>query len=641
MKRALAVVIFTSICFAVYAQEDPIKFGAIPMEDLKMVTYERDTSAVAVILADYGDARIFQDKIIFEHHKRIKILKAEGTSYADVSIFLYHNSGGDEKISGLKAVTYNLEDGKIVESKMDNGSVFQEKFNKSYNIKKFTLPNVKVGSVIEFTYKHVSDFIANFPNWQFQYKIPSRYTEYRAYIPDFLVMERYMTGYLGTQYDVKNFFQGSYTDKRHRWVIENVPAFKPEPYMTSETDYISKINFALAYVKSTGGSTREIMGSWQKLVDQLVKSASFGKGIKSNELKEKTDELLTGVTDPQQKLQIIYDYVKNTLTWNKTSDVWGNYFKETFAAKGGTSGDIHLVLASMLDKAGFTVEPILLSTREHGFIRKDIPMERQLNYVICSVKMNDKRIFLDATEKFLPLGIMPERCLNGEGLLVNLSANTFSWINLEAITKSKTTVSTDLVLNAEGELSGKVNFTRDGYDAHKSRSEFADSQEEYVKNISRGKSWEVAKSDFLTMDKTNVPAKESHEVVISDHATISGDIIYINPMLGFNIAENPFKVETRTYPVDFGSPFEKVVLTKITIPEGYVLDEVPQNKLLALPGGYGKYLYNINVLGNTINLTSSLSINKALFVQEEYPILREFYTQFVAKQSEQIVLKKK
>lgn len=643
MKRVLAVVIFTLICCAVCAQKDPIKFGEIPMEDLQMTTYDKDTSAVAVILADFGEARIspYQGKMLFEHHKRIKILKAEGTSWADVSIFLYHTSSGEENISGLKAVTYNLENGKIVESKMDNGSVFQEKYNKFYNVKKFTLPNVKVGSVIEFTYKHNSDFITNFPNWQFQYKIPSRYTEYRAFIPSFFVMERYMTGYLAPQYDIKDINQSNYTDKRHRWVIENVPAFKPEPYMTAENDYVSKINFALAYIDFPGEPTREIMGSWQKLVSNLVVSPAFGKAITGNSLKKKTEELIAGITDPQQKLQVIFDYVKTSLKWNKISDIDAYDLKDVFEAKTGSSGDINIALASMLDKAGFTVEPILLSTRDHGFIRQNIPISRQLNYVVCSVKLNDKRIMLDATQRFLPMGILPERCLNGEGLLVNLAASSFTWINLEAITKSKTIVSTDLVLSPEGELKGKVNFTRDGYDAHKCRSEYSESLEEYIKGIKDGRSWEISKSDFQTMDQVNVPLKETHHVVINDHATVSGDVIYINPMLGFNVAENPFKLDARTYPVDFGSPFEKVVLAKITIPEGYTLDDVPQNKMLALPGGKGKYIYSLNVLGNTINLTSTLAINKALFVQDEYPILREFYTQFVAKQNEQIVLKKK
>ncbi len=644
MRYLLATVVLISVSIVCYGQKDPVKFGDIPMEDLQMVRYDQDTSAVAVILADFGEARFspYQGKILFERHTRIKILKPEGTSWADVGVNLYHNGGSTESISGLKAVTYNLENGKIVETKMDGDAVFLEKFNKNINTKKFSLPNVKVGSVIEYTYKHNSDFIFNFPNWQFQYKIPSRYTEFRASIPNFFIMERLMQGYLAPEYDTKDIPMGSYEDKRHRWVIQNVPAFKPEPYMTSEHDYVSKINFALAYINFPGQPSQEIMGSWQKLVGVLMGSEAFGKAITGNNfLKKKVEELTAGVTEPEKKIQIIYDYVKNTLKWNNISDIDAYNLKDVFEKGIGSSGDINIALASMLDKAGFTVDPIVLSTREHGFIRVQAPMESQLNYVVCSVKLYGKRILLDATEKFLPLNVLPERCLNGQGILILSETKTFEWMNLEAMTKSKTVTNSDLTLTATGELRGKISFTRDGYDAHRSRKRYAEGEEEYLKNLINGRSWEIEKSQFQTMAEVNSPVKEVHELTINDHATVSGDVIYLNPLMGLSLSDNPFKIDSRLYPVDFGSPFERVVLTKITLPEGYTVDEVPQNKIIALPNGHGKFIYSVTVLGNTVNCTSSLSVNKALFIQAEYPLLREFYTQFIAKQSEQIVLKKK
>jgi hypothetical protein len=644
MRYLLATALLAGVCTISFAQKDPVKFGDIPMEDLQMVTYAPDTSAAAVILADYGEARIspFQGKMLFERHTRIKILKPEGAEWANVQIKLLHIGSADENITGLKAVTYNLENGQVVKTEMSKDEVFQEKFNKNFNIKKFTLPNVKVGSVIEYSYKHNSDFYWNFPNWQFQYKIPTRLTEYRAFIPSFFVMERYMQGYLAPQYDTKNVQQGSYEDKRHRWVIENVPAFKPEPFMTSERDYVSKINFALAYTNFPGQPTKEIMGTWTRLVGTFMGSEAFGKAITGNNfLKKKVEELTAGVTDPEKKLQIIFDYVKATVKWNEISDSEAYELKGVFEKQIGSSGDINIALASMLDKAGFVVDPVLLSTRDHGFIRTHVPMESQINYVVCTVMLNGKRIFLDATEKFIPLNVLPERCLNGQGILILSQTKTFEWINLEAMSKSKTTISSDLALLPSGELKGKITFTRNGYDAHRSRKKFADGQEAYVKDLIGNKSWEIDKSDFQTMEQVEVPVKEVHELIITDHATVSGDLIYINPLMGFSTKDNPFKIDTRLYPVDFGSPFEYSILTKIAIPEGYMVDEMPQNKIISLPNGQGRYLYSITILNNTINCTSMLSVNKALFVQDEYPLLREFYTQFIAKQGEQIVFKKK
>src|SRR5690606_35828561 len=112
------------------------------------------------------------------------------------------------------------------------------------------------------------------------------------------------------------------------------------------------------------------------------------------------------------------------------------------------------------------------------------------------------------------------------------------------------------------------------------------------------------------------------------------------PILYSRIEENPFKREDREYPVDFGSPFERMYISKLTIPENFIVEELPKSRAIALPQNGGKYVYNITNTGNTVYITSNFSINKSLFVQDEYPVLREFYNQVVAMQSEQIVLKK-
>jgi ABC-type sugar transport system ATPase subunit len=105
--------------------------------------------------------------------------------------------------------------------------------------------------------------------------------------------------------------------------------------------------------------------------------------------------------------------------------------------------------------------------------------------------------------------------------------------------------------------------------------------------------------------------------------------------------ENPFKAETREFPVDFGSPVEKVLTVRISLPEGYTVDEMPQSRIFRLPDGSAKYAYNVVHVGNIISVTSNFQINKNMYVQDEYPNLREFYNQVISKQAEQIVLKKK
>src|SRR5690606_14284376 len=148
---------------------------------------------------------------------------------------------------------------------MSKGSIFEEKFNKNVDLYKFALEDVKVGSIIEYSYKVHSEFFFRFPSWQFQEKIPVLWSEYRADIPEFFMYEKYMQGYVMANIAENERVNSSdFSYNAHRWVAKDVPAFKNEPFMTCEDDYISRINFALSHYKLSG-VVHDVMGSWEKL----------------------------------------------------------------------------------------------------------------------------------------------------------------------------------------------------------------------------------------------------------------------------------------------------------------------------------------------------------------------------------------
>lgn len=646
MKALISALFAAVVSITAVAQKSPVKFGNIPMEDMKMTVYGKDSSAAAVILVDYGEAYIQVNTVSvtlnLERHVRIKILKKEGLGWADVEVLLRHSGTSEDKVTQLKAVTYTLENGQIVETKMNKDGVFKEKFNRSFDVQKFTLPNVKEGSIIEYSYTLMSDFYTNFPNWQFQYTIPVRHSEFWAIIPEFFHYEKYMQGYVQvSKYEVLPKNSTDFQVNAHHWVMQNAPAFKEEPLMTNTRDYVSKINFALSHVSFPQEPVREIMGSWQKLNNLLVDDESFGSIIKSSAfLKKQATEVTTGMTDPLQKATAIYNYVKDNLEWDGDKDFLSRAPKKVFEDKKGSAGDINIILASMLEKVDIDVDMVILSTRDHGFIRKEYPMAEQFNYAICVAHIDGKDILMDATEKLLPIGVLPERCLNGEGLVI--SKTRHGWIRIVSKAKARTIVSGDFALDTKGELKGNVSFTRDGYDAHRMRKEYQSKGEEtYVKNFLATKQWQVDKTNFENIKTIEQSTKETHVVTINEHVSVAGDIMYISPFVVSRLDENPFKLANREYPVDYGTNQEKTYMCKFTIPDGFVIDEMPQSKVIMLPGGVAKYSYNCTQMGNTVSIVSNFQINKSLFLQDEYPDLREFYNQVVAKQAEQIVVKKK
>jgi hypothetical protein len=646
MKPIVPGIILSLLIHYAQAQKSPIKFGEIALEDLKMTVYSKDSSAAAVILTDYGEAYITLSashaSLIFERHVRIKILKKEGLQWADASIPLYKSGSDEERVSKLKAATYNLENGKVVVSTMNKDGVFKEKFNRNVDLQKFTLPNVKEGSVIEYTYNVSSDHLTRFPNWQFQYDIPVRWSEYWALFPEFFIFEKYMQGYIPpTTYEVKDKSGIDFNTKAHHWISKFVPAFKEEPFMTSDEDYVSKMNLALSHINFPNQPVQEIMGTWEKLNTNLLEMESFGKAIKSSGfLKKKVEEITVGLTDPLQKVTAIFSFVQHNFEWTGDKDFLADNLKDVFEKKKGTSGDLNILFASMLEKANIPFDMVLLSTRDHGFIREQYPMTKQFNYVVSLVKIGDKTLLLDPTEKFLPMGILPERCLNGQGLII--SSKNHGWLKIEPKAKARTVVNSELVMDENGGLKGKVNFICDGYDAHRLRSSFTKKGEgDYVKEFLADKTWDVTKSEFQNIKEIDQSAKQVHELTINENATVAGDVIYLNPFVAGQTKENIFKLDMREYPVDYGSPIEKIYMCRISIPAGYVIDELPKPKIMSLPNNSAKFVYTVTQVGESINVVSSMQINKSLFLQDEYPNLREFYNQMIAKQSEQIVLKKK
>ena len=477
MKR-ITILLALFVSFSTVAQKPPIKFGNVSDEDLAMTVYSFDSSAAAVVLADYGESEITYNQtngfeLQFERIRRIKILNKEGYDWANFIIPLFKRNNKDEKLSGLKAVTINLEGNTAVTTKLDKDAIFSESINENWDHVKLTMPNVKEGSVIDISYHITSPYWANFQDWEFQSTIPVRWSEYKASFPEYFEYQRFMQGYVqlkvsdqGTSRKVitlrnkertggSGFSTGmtktnytthniEHTEYNYRWVATDVPAFHEEPFMTTYRDYISKINFELAFIKMPDSPIENYLGSWDNVTKELLEANEFGGVVKrSNFLNKTVEELVVGKEKPIEKAIAIFHYVKGNVEWNGNYRLYtdGN-FKRILDDNKGSAADINLMLVSMLQKAGLNANPVAISTRNHGFIRQHFPASTQFNYVICALQIEDGILLLDATERSLPMTMIPERCLNGSGLMI--VEGQAKWINLSSPVKTRTIVEASL-----------------------------------------------------------------------------------------------------------------------------------------------------------------------------------------------------
>ncbi|MBA4055302.1 MAG: hypothetical protein C0490_11360, partial [Marivirga sp.] len=407
MRAFFSALLLSMAALSAVAQKDIVKFGDVSKGELTMKRYSKDTSAAAVILFDIGSAVIARGSNIpltYKRHVRIKIFRKEAfDDWANEN--LYVQRGG---FTRLKGVTYNLVKDSVEKTEIDDNAVFKIRFNKYIDEIKFTLPNVKEGSVIEYSYTIKGD--SDIPDWKFQYTIPVLWSQYSVDLPNFIPLRKIMKGTIAiNDHKVKNNME--------TWTLKDIPAFKPEPLMPNKQDYISGIDFSFS------GS------SWSSICSRLWEDENFGGTITGFPfLKRPADALVDGVVSPKQKIIDIVEYVKANVEWNGVEDIYADDLKEVFNKKKGSAADINLALASLLHKAGIPVEMVLLSTRGNGFARTDFPSTRQFDYTICVAYVDTLGYFLDATEKYLPWNVLPQRCLNGIGF--GISEKGFRWIDI-------------------------------------------------------------------------------------------------------------------------------------------------------------------------------------------------------------------
>lgn len=650
-----------------HAQEkNKIKFGDVTEKDFATKIYSVDSNASAVVIADIGSSKIEGNSkgwfsLIFKHYKRVHILNKNGYDIANVSVELYTNGTDEEQLDRLKAVTYNLENGKVVETKLDvKNSVFKDKVSKNWLVKKFTFPNVKEGSIIEFEYTKTSDFLQNLEPWEFQGAYPRLWSEYNLSLPDFFGYVFLTQGYRA--YDIKDrstkreqfrivdsrgagssdFFTIDAGVTDNRWVIKNVKALKEESYTSTINNHISKIEFQLSEFREPL-VYRNIMGNWAKVYEELMSAELFGLLITRDNgwMKDIINPLIKGVSSKKEQAERIFAYVRDNFTCTNHNDYYPNQnLKNLVKAKNGTVSEINMLLTAMLKHEDIQADPVLLSTRSHGFSYEIYPIMSKFNYLVTKSVIDGKEYYLDATEPRLGFGKLPLRCYNGHARVINTTVDAVQ-LNSELVNEAKST--TVFIINDEkGNIVGSMQQTPGYYESLNLRERIKEKgKDELQKDIKKAFGSEITISNFV-IDSLN---KYENELGIKYDFDMVGekeDIIYLNPMFGEGYKENPFKSAERFYPVEMPFTMDETFNLQMEVPQGYTVDELPKSMVVKLnEQDEGMFEYRISQSGENISFRSRIKLSRANFQPDEYEMLREFFSMVVKKQSEQIVFKKK
>ncbi|TDU43893.1 transglutaminase superfamily protein [Gelidibacter sediminis] len=667
MKKITYLLIFLAYNWS-FAQD--FRFGKVSKEELQEVNNPKEPEANATIL--YLNQKTYYDYNaddgfvkITEVHKRIKIYNKDGFDWATEEIRVREDGSKREDVNSIKAITYNLVNGKIEETKLKKEGKFKENVSKYWAMEKFTMPNVSEGCVIEFEYRIKSPYIS-IDDMNLQFTIPVKELEISVRIPEFFNFNKYVNPratyipkinnsvvHRSETIVTKNREKHTSTNtnfSNNKWEfnenqteikLSDVPALKDEEYVSELNTYRTKLIWEYTYFKDVNGAITNYATTWDEVSKTIYDNTDFGAQLKQdNYYKDDIITLIKDVKTESEKINLIYDFVKSKVKWNNYYGYLAeNGVRQAYKEGVGNVADINLMLTSMLRYANINANPMLISTRSNDVAL--YPGTGGFNYVVAAVEMPNDVLILDATDKYATANVLPIHAVNWQGRIVRESGSS-AWYDLTPKEPVREVVLLNVKINEDLSIDGNVKHQMTSFAAKNFRSKYQNyNAEERLMAVEKDKGEiEVSNYEINDMDDVYQPISYTYDYNLKSGIEKIGDKVFITPMLFLALNENPFKQAEREYPIDYIYPFNDKYLVNIMLPEGYIVESMPESALIKFNDSDGEFKYIANENGKMLQFVISLDMKQHFILPDDYVGFKGFNQMMAEKQTEKIVLKK-
>lgn len=647
--RSICIIFLLFSIHSIHAQNyDTIEFGKPLPSEIGDFIYTKDSTVAAVIMYEKGVTTVKDInnylRLVTTVHKKIKVIDPKKFGDAVVDIEFYITNNHNQKVTNLKAITHNG----MQQTFVNSNAIFTKDIDGRWKSVSFTFPGIKAQSLLEYTYDLESTSYQNL-EWIFQEEFPKLYSEYISEIPgnfDYRIALR------GSQ---KLFSRDNFIKKScfslpgagkpadcyyNKFVMKDIPAFYEEEYMLSKHNYISRIEYELKETYSLDGHKTEYTTNWDDVDETIRYDSNTGKQLKHQSFFEGNlpPELLTTV-DPLEKAKGIYYFIQKHFTWNGSYRVFQDIdVKEAYENGAGTLSEINLGLLNALQAANIEAYLTLSSTRSFAIPNQLYPVLTDFNYVMAYLKVGNESYFLDATDKYNSFGLLPFRAMNHVARIMNFKQGSY-WQPIDPYAKNQMYFSTKAKISSEGNLIGDVQEISSGFFGSNVRKD-RNSQdlESYLKE--KAGSLEITNYKSENLLELELPMKESYTFQ-KDLEIIDGEYFIYPYFLMDYFDENPFKAQSRDFPIDLGYPFNFNYLMSIELDEGWTTSFLPEARSFKLPNDLGVCSIAYSEINGAVTLRLNVQLSQAHMSSDYYEVLKTFYAKVVeAKTKEPIILKK-
>lgn len=651
LPAASVAMILCSIVLS--AQTIPVntKFGNVSQAEIEMTVYQPDTVATAVMLYEKNAVDILTSQDVsftrmYTVYERIKVLKEEGKSYADFRIYYSGDIDDRESVTGIKVVTWNIENGKIRKSKLEKPYIFREKVTDNVMSVSFSAPDVRVGSVIEVSYEMRSDRFWEIDRIGLQRSIPINLIDASFSWPSLLEYNRVMRGRLQPIYRQEtdqrildpnarlvNAFL-LYTDNYRN---TDVPAIRKDRHCYCPEQFMNSVDYDLSRITILGLLTRSYAKTWED-VDKLFMESSIVKECKARN--RKSDEykaLIAGIEDEKEVIATIRRAVMNDIKWNGKRGYYPESASKLYKDAVGSAASINALTAGILSGLGYQTDPVLIRLRSNGALLDfHVGMDSFDTFILRVLTPSGAVHYLDVAPDNCYIDVLDDEYLVEKARVLPSKGNGY-WVDLRNLTRNQTLFMVSETVEADGTVTGKatcVAHNEESASLKRYRSHF-DSEEAFAESLEE-KGIEITSIEFTGESFT---PSANLEYQYEKEATVSGDMMYIQPFIRDFHAEGDFRSPSRDIPVEFAYTEGLNYNYMLEIPEGYVIEELPRSLRVDGPG-MNMMLMCRSSDASHINLKFSVTRTKTIYPENEYADLRAFWEQLCNVYKATIVLKR-
>jgi len=643
-RSAAVLLVFLFICFtAPFSRAD---WPPVPKEELEYKNVPNVPDAPAVILFHEES----DDDLLHFHqvYYRIKILTEAGRKYADVQVPFNKHGDDVDKVKGrtthADGSVVNFE-GKPLEKEVLRGQGYR------YNMKTITLPDVQVGSVIEYGYSwRYDDNMVAEPTWVLQEDLYQRREHYRFVPTERSVLNEDSVASSGLAW-VSNLPKGAevktFHDKHFELTISEVPPFIDEEQMPPAETFKFRVNFYYRYAAKAEDYWKDVGKNWSKRAEKFIG--------KNGGVREALATLIQPSDSNEQKAKNIYAFVQtleNTryLPDKSLEELKANGLKpnmgvdDVLRQKRGSRDEITRLFVAMCRAAGIPAYLMWVTDRNIAIFAPVYTNFRQLDDEIAFAMIDGKEVALDPGTKFAPYGLINWRYTGSQGLKQNSSGKT------ELAQSPLPTTGGDVVqrvgaflLAEDGEAKGSLMVRFYGQEALSRRIRGSKTDA-----AGRKKMFEDEVKEWLPSNAEVTMTKEPNW--LDYEHPLTGAVKLAAPVLSkagkrmllpsnFLAANRPpmFSRKERTQLVYFHYPLREVDSIRITIPMALEVESLsPSSEVEEKFAGYKSTHKQEQT---TIITDRDLELGQLVFAPSDYPTLKGFYDKVKQGDDEQVVLR--